>query len=76
MSVTDAVQQALLALTEILTPLGVLALAVFLLFYVGVVLPAVWSHHEYRRSAARRVLGLLLHNAHQAFRGLRRMLPF
>ncbi|RKE02917.1 hypothetical protein BX266_7520 [Streptomyces sp. TLI_171] len=31
-----------------------------LLVFAGVVLPAVWSRHGYRRAAARRILAMLL----------------
>ncbi|MFI5531838.1 hypothetical protein ACIA8O_25225 [Kitasatospora sp. NPDC051853] len=31
-----------------------------LLLFAGVVLPAVWSRHGYRRTAARRTLAMLL----------------
>ncbi|MEU1287968.1 hypothetical protein [Kitasatospora sp. NPDC005856] len=38
---------------------GAVVLAVFLLLYLGVVLPAVWSRRSHRRNAAVRVLELL-----------------
>lgn len=40
--------------------LGVVVLVVFLLLYLGVVLPAVWSRQSHRRHAAARVLELML----------------
>ncbi|MCX4993712.1 hypothetical protein [Streptomyces sp. NBC_00568] len=40
--------------------IGTLILVVFLLLYVGVVLPSVWSRHSYRRAAARRTMTTLL----------------
>ena len=46
-------------LTDTITalgPYGTLALFVFLLLFAGIVLPAVWSRHAYRRTAARRIL--------------------
>ncbi|MEU8950034.1 hypothetical protein [Streptomyces sp. NPDC048489] len=51
-----------------LTPAGALALLALLLGFAGVVLPAVWSHHQYRREAAHRVLVLLFRGAREALR--------
>ncbi|MFI6035348.1 hypothetical protein ACIBBD_14480 [Streptomyces sp. NPDC051315] len=62
-------------LTTVLTalgPFGTLALAVFLLLFAGVVLPAVWSRHAYRRTAAQQTLATLID---VLFRALRRLWP-
>jgi hypothetical protein len=40
------------------------------------VLPAVWSHHRHRRTAAYGVLVLLLRGTRDALRALRRSLPY
>ncbi|MER8031553.1 hypothetical protein ABTZ78_21605 [Streptomyces bauhiniae] len=42
-----------------LSSLGVVVLAVFVLLYLGVVLPAVWSRRSHRRHAAAWVLELM-----------------
>ncbi|MFD6550791.1 hypothetical protein [Streptomyces sp. NPDC058398] len=50
-------------LSSVLTalgPTGILTLLFFLLLFAGVVLPAVWSRHGWRRAAAHRTLGRLL----------------
>ncbi|ONI53608.1 MULTISPECIES: hypothetical protein [Streptomyces] len=52
----DAVRTGAVALSS---P-GVVVLVVFLLLYLGVVLPAVWSRRSQRRHAAARVLELIL----------------
>ncbi|NEB39135.1 hypothetical protein [Streptomyces sp. SID14515] len=49
---------------------GVVVLVVFLLLYLGVVLPAVWSRRIQRRQAAARVLELLLSQLLLALRAL------
>ncbi|MEV6009143.1 hypothetical protein AB0M29_20300 [Streptomyces sp. NPDC051976] len=43
----------------VLSSPGVVVLVVFVLLYLGVVLPAVWSRQSYRRQAATRVLELM-----------------
>ncbi|MER7839729.1 hypothetical protein ABTY98_28550 [Streptomyces sp. NPDC096040] len=63
---------ALATFVTTLGPIGVLAMAVFLLLFVGVVLPAVWSRHAYRRSAAQQILTALID---ALFRALRRLWP-
>ncbi|MEV2212458.1 hypothetical protein AB0H86_13560 [Streptomyces sp. NPDC050997] len=55
-----------------LGPVGILVLAVFLLLFVGVVLPAVWSRHDYRRTAAQQMLSALID---AVCRALRRLWP-
>ncbi|MEU6591599.1 hypothetical protein ABZ923_20650 [Streptomyces sp. NPDC046881] len=50
---------------------GTVGLVVFLLLYVGVVLPAVWSARPYRRTAARQVLTALLNALQALVRGTR-----
>ncbi|WP_338696032.1 hypothetical protein V2W30_12060 [Streptomyces sp. Q6] len=58
-------------LTDTLTalgPLGTLALLVFLLLFTGIVLPAVWSRHAYRRTAARQTLTALADIGHRLLR--------
>ncbi|MGC0423340.1 hypothetical protein [Embleya sp. AB8] len=55
----------------LLGPLGLLSLLLFLLVYVGVVLPAIWSRVPARRTAAHRVLSLLLEHFHRMLRALR-----
>lgn len=52
-------------------PVGTLVLVLFLLLYVGVVLPTVWSRHSYRRNAARRTMTTLLDYADRLARALR-----
>ncbi|MEV7641089.1 hypothetical protein AB0O32_14230 [Streptomyces rubiginosohelvolus] len=49
---------------------GVVVLIVFLLLYLGVVLPAVWSRRSQRRHAAARVLELILSQLLLTFRAL------
>lgn len=69
-SINISVSQAS-ALMHALGPAGVLVLALFLLFYLGVVLPAVWSRHAYRRTAARLTMTTLLDHAGNLVRALR-----
>lgn len=45
---------------QALGPVGAVMVALFLLLYIGVVLPTVWSRHAYRRTAARRTMIVLL----------------
>ncbi|WP_405839272.1 hypothetical protein [Streptomyces sp. NBC_01518] len=56
MQFVDAVRTGAAALSS---P-GAVVLIVFLLLYLGVVLPAVWSRRSHRRHAAARVLKLML----------------
>ncbi|MFF0742705.1 hypothetical protein ACFYVL_20135 [Streptomyces sp. NPDC004111] len=56
MQFADAVR----AIAAVLSSQGVVFLIVFLLFYLGVVLPAVWSRRSHRRHAAARILELML----------------
>ncbi|MFI7385020.1 hypothetical protein [Streptomyces sp. NPDC049813] len=58
-----------------LGPLGALALFGFLLLFVGVVLPSVWSRHAYRRRAARQTLAALVDALSTLARSLRRAWP-
>ncbi|MFE6840132.1 hypothetical protein ACFVFI_35560 [Streptomyces sp. NPDC057705] len=59
MAVTELLHDTVLRTIETLGPVGTLVVTLFLLLYAGVVLPAVWSRHAYRRSAARTVLASL-----------------
>ncbi|MFJ9180466.1 hypothetical protein [Streptomyces sp. NPDC102360] len=54
-----------------LGPFGTLALFVFLLLFAGIVLPAVWSRHAYRRNAARQTLTALADLANRLLRRVR-----
>ncbi|MBD0737645.1 hypothetical protein BGM09_30610 [Streptomyces sp. CBMA29] len=56
MSFADAVRIG----AVVLSSPGVIVLVVFVLLYLGVVLPAVWSRRSHRRQAAMRVLELML----------------
>ncbi|MFC9295740.1 hypothetical protein ACFTWH_10520 [Streptomyces sp. NPDC057011] len=49
-------------------PLTALVVAAFVLVFLGVVLPAVWSRHAWRRTAAHRTLGVLLRATRRARR--------
>ncbi|MGW5820423.1 hypothetical protein [Streptomyces noursei] len=71
----DATRRSIGFVIDTFTPSGTIILIVFLLLYVGVVLPAVWSQHPYRRSAASRTLDLLLRHTSQALRAVRRQFP-
>jgi len=71
----DATHRSIGFVIDTFTPAGTIFLIVFLLLYAGVVLPAVWSQHPYRRSAASRVLDLMLRHTHQALRAIRRQFP-
>ncbi|MFF8308750.1 hypothetical protein ACWGQL_12820 [Streptomyces lydicus] len=50
---------------------GTAGVVVFLLLYVGVVLPAVWSTRPCRRTAARHVLTVLVSALHAMLGGPR-----
>ncbi|MEU6161678.1 hypothetical protein [Streptomyces sp. NPDC047130] len=63
--------QVLVQVVTFLTPVGTLVLLALLLGFAGVVFPAVWSHHPYRREAAHRVLVLLLRVAREGLRAVR-----
>ncbi|MES9505415.1 hypothetical protein ABWJ92_03220 [Streptomyces sp. NPDC000609] len=56
----DAVRTDLAALSSPGVVVPVVFLVVFVLFYLGVVLPAVWSRRSRRRHAAAQVLELML----------------
>lgn len=71
----DATRRSIGFVIDTFTPLGAIFLIVFMLLYVGVVLPAVWSQHSYRRSAASRMLDLLMRHTHQVLRAVRRQFP-
>ena len=60
MSITDILKQLGGDTVQALGPVGTVMIALFLLLYVGVVLPTVWSRHAYRRTAARRTMTILL----------------
>ncbi|MFJ8936412.1 hypothetical protein ACIRL0_11935 [Streptomyces sp. NPDC102365] len=60
MSITDISKQLASDTVQALGPVGAVMVALFLLLYVGVVLPTVWSRHAYRRTAARRTMTTLL----------------
>lgn len=49
---------------------GGVALVLFLLVYVGVILPTVWSRHPYRRAAAHRTLTTLMSHLDTALHAL------
>jgi hypothetical protein len=66
--------EALVQTVAFLTPLGTLVLLALILGFTGVVFPAVWSHHPYRREAAHRVLVLLLRVAREGLRAVRTLL--
>jgi hypothetical protein len=60
MSITDILKQLGVDTVQALGPVGALMVILFLLLYVGVVLPTVWSRHAFRRTAARRTMTTLL----------------
>ncbi|MFE2495407.1 hypothetical protein ACFXKS_11955 [Streptomyces scopuliridis] len=75
MRLIDVTRRSIGFVTDLFTPVGTIFLIVFLLVYAGVVLPAVWSQHPYRRSAASRMLDLMLRHTHQVLRAIRRQFP-
>jgi hypothetical protein len=63
MSITDTLKMLKQTGTQTGQALGLtgtLVLVFFLLLYVGVVLPTVWSRHSFRRTAAHRTMTTLL----------------
>ncbi|MEV4614192.1 hypothetical protein AB0K43_16580 [Kitasatospora sp. NPDC049258] len=60
MSAACTTAKALLLAASTFDPLTSLCLLVFVLIYLGVILPTVWSRHPDRRSAARRTLETLV----------------
>ncbi|MFI9328332.1 hypothetical protein ACIGZJ_12410 [Kitasatospora sp. NPDC052868] len=76
MTLIKALHDTGIRAVETLGPTGLVALALFLLLYVGVVLPTVWSRHAYRRTAARRTLTTLLDHLARLGRVVRGLLPW
>ncbi|MFJ2191703.1 hypothetical protein ACIOJE_27840 [Kitasatospora sp. NPDC087861] len=76
MTLTHILHQAVARTVQTLGPVGTLTLFVFVLLYVGVILPSIWSRHAYRRSAARTTMTTLLNHLTRLGHALRALLPW
>ncbi|MEV5508740.1 hypothetical protein [Streptomyces orinoci] len=75
MTIVNSLHEISTCTTGLFGPIGTTVLVPFLLVYVGVILPAVWSRRPYRRVAAQRTLTTLLNHLDALLRALRGIRP-